>query len=370
VKKRPDKTPESRPVLIEVPKPVNQMTQVEKDAFVDEILDAIDGGIVESCPACKSKTGLREILYGLLDGPVDERKYAIGGCCISDNDPTVKCIECEWKGEFVNNIGPGPMIREQVKSSDSSVLERLQVEILLGIPKEKSKFAPLTAELEATWDQISKEAKEIEAMGGTIDIVSEIPDIEILAGRSVRTSTNKNPYHPYQVTFEGSSLLGKSNGVENFKIVHAKLSELRDKGLAKCYTRWCKACAMYGLKLENDVTGHFLKISFPNVIALAKKMEIDWNWERPESEWAKESGDPKKVFKSLVERKSKPVFYVRLESEEYVNMLLGGQSERSHSRFVWDSPEGISVKCADCEKWFALSEGRESHKCRVRPIKI
>lgn len=71
------------------------------------------------------------------------------------------------------------MIREQVKSSDSSVLERLQVEILLGIPKEKSKYAPLTAELEATWDQISKEAKEIEAMGGTIDIVSEIPDIEI-----------------------------------------------------------------------------------------------------------------------------------------------------------------------------------------------
>ena len=27
-----------------VPKPVTQMTQEEKDAFVDEILDAIDGG--------------------------------------------------------------------------------------------------------------------------------------------------------------------------------------------------------------------------------------------------------------------------------------------------------------------------------------
>ena len=34
----------SNPVFIEVPKPVNQMTQAEKDAFVDEILDAIDGG--------------------------------------------------------------------------------------------------------------------------------------------------------------------------------------------------------------------------------------------------------------------------------------------------------------------------------------
>jgi len=43
MKKKPDKVPENRPVLIEVPKPVNQMTQEEKDAFVDEILDAIDG---------------------------------------------------------------------------------------------------------------------------------------------------------------------------------------------------------------------------------------------------------------------------------------------------------------------------------------
>lgn len=305
---------------------------------------------MKSCPACKSESGLREIFYGYPDGPVDEKKYAIGGCCISDNDPTVKCIECGWKGEFVNQIGAGPMIRQQVKSSDSSVLERLQVEILLGIPKEKSKYAPLTAELSATWDKMVEEIKEIQASGGTVDIVSEIPEIEI-------------PYHPYQVVFEGSSLLGKSNGVENFKIAHAKLSELRDKGRAKCYTRWCKACTMYGLKLENDVIGHFLKISFPNVIALANKIEIDWKWERPDSDWAKENGDPRRAYKSLVERKSKPVFYVRLESEEYVNMLLGGQNKRSHSRFVWDSPEGLSVKCADCEEWFGLSEGRESHKC-------
>ena len=312
------------------------------------------------CPACKSKTGLREIFYGYPDGPVDEKKYAIGGCCISDNDPTIKCIECGWKGEFVNNLGPGPTVREEVKSSDSSVLERIQVEILLGISKEKSKYAPLTAELEATWDQIAKEAKEIEALGYTVDIVSEIPDIEIPAGLSMNTSTNKKLY---QVTFEGSSLLGESNGLENFEVAHARLSELRNKGRAKCYARWCKACTMYGLKLENDVTGHFLKISFPNVIALANEIEIDWSWERPESEWAKENGDPKKVYKSLVQRKSRPVFYVRLESEEYINKLLGGQSERSRSRFVWDSPEGISVKCADCGKWFALSEGRKSHNC-------
>ena len=43
MKKKPGKAPGNRPVLIEVPKPVSQMTQEEKDAFVDEILNAIDG---------------------------------------------------------------------------------------------------------------------------------------------------------------------------------------------------------------------------------------------------------------------------------------------------------------------------------------
>jgi hypothetical protein len=134
---------------------------------------------LKSCPSCKSKTGIREIIYGLPDGPVDENKYAIGGCCISDNDPTVKCIECGWKGEYENKIGASPMIREQLKSIDSSVLERLSVEITLGISKDASKYAPLTAELSASWDKMVEEIKQIKAMGYTIDIVSEIPSLEV-----------------------------------------------------------------------------------------------------------------------------------------------------------------------------------------------
>ena len=134
---------------------------------------------MKSCPACKSKTGLREILYGLADGPVDEKKYAIGGCCISDNDPTVKCIECGWKGEFVNKIGPVPMILESFHRVDTSVIERLSVEILLGVTKEKSKYAPLSVDLSASWDRMVEELKEIKTMGYTVDIVSEIPEIEI-----------------------------------------------------------------------------------------------------------------------------------------------------------------------------------------------
>ena len=113
------------------------------------------------------------------NGPVDEEKYSIGGCCISDNDPTLKCIECGWKGEFVNNIGPVPMILESLQRLDTSVLERFSVEILLGISKEESKYAPLSAELSVAWDRMVGEIKEIRAKGFTVDIVSEIPEIEI-----------------------------------------------------------------------------------------------------------------------------------------------------------------------------------------------
>jgi hypothetical protein len=61
---------------------------------------------MKSCPTCNSSSGLREIIYGMPDGPVDEEIYALGGCCVADNDPTLKCIDCGWKGENVNNA-PG-----------------------------------------------------------------------------------------------------------------------------------------------------------------------------------------------------------------------------------------------------------------------
>ena len=147
MKKKPNEAPRNRPVLIEVPKPVNQMSKKELDGFVDEILEAIDGqDPTTSCPRCSSKTGLREIFYGLPDGPVDENKYAIGGCCISDNDPTIKCIECGWKGENVNNApGLGKEIRmvglqDISKMSDSEIDSYAkQIWQKLAKPSERSK---------------------------------------------------------------------------------------------------------------------------------------------------------------------------------------------------------------------------------------
>ena len=45
------------------------------------------------CPNCRSKTGLRRVLYGMpmpskdpTQPLVDETKYVLGGCCISAND--------------------------------------------------------------------------------------------------------------------------------------------------------------------------------------------------------------------------------------------------------------------------------------------
>ena len=50
------------------------------------------------CPECGGKNGLREILYGLPDGPPDPKVYRLGGCCISDDDPELTCVSCGWQG--------------------------------------------------------------------------------------------------------------------------------------------------------------------------------------------------------------------------------------------------------------------------------
>jgi hypothetical protein len=50
------------------------------------------------CPGCGHKNGLRQILYGLPDGPPDPRVYRLGGCCISEDDPELTCVNCGWQG--------------------------------------------------------------------------------------------------------------------------------------------------------------------------------------------------------------------------------------------------------------------------------
>jgi len=53
----------------------------------------------QSCPACGSKR-IAEILYGMpvysskLQKEEKEGKIVIGGCCITDDDPTWQCQKC------------------------------------------------------------------------------------------------------------------------------------------------------------------------------------------------------------------------------------------------------------------------------------
>ena len=83
---------------------------------------------MKSCPTCNSSSGLREIIYGMPDGPVDEEMYAIGGCCVSDNVPTLKCVDCGWKGDNVNNApGLGREIR-MVELQDISKMNDAEID--------------------------------------------------------------------------------------------------------------------------------------------------------------------------------------------------------------------------------------------------
>jgi len=55
-------------------------------------------------------------------------------------------------------------------------VERMYLEILLGISQNKSLLQPLNAKEVAQWDLITKQVEEIRAKGGEFDIPNEIPN--------------------------------------------------------------------------------------------------------------------------------------------------------------------------------------------------
>lgn len=50
------------------------------------------------CPACKSKN-VASIEYGYPSSEaieqVEQKKIVLGGCCISDRDPSWRCMDCD-----------------------------------------------------------------------------------------------------------------------------------------------------------------------------------------------------------------------------------------------------------------------------------
>ena len=48
----------------------------------------------KKCPVCNSLNGVREFIYGMPSEEPDATKYVLGGCCISDDEPDYRCINC------------------------------------------------------------------------------------------------------------------------------------------------------------------------------------------------------------------------------------------------------------------------------------
>ena len=49
---------------------------------------------------------LQEIIYGLLDGPIEENKYTVGGYCISNSHPTIKWGICGDSNNLDTTVEP------------------------------------------------------------------------------------------------------------------------------------------------------------------------------------------------------------------------------------------------------------------------
>lgn len=57
-------------------------------------------------------------------------------------------------------------------------IERMLVEIDLGISQNDSALKPLSASEMAQWDRMAQQVAEIKAKGGEIEIPSETPDFQ------------------------------------------------------------------------------------------------------------------------------------------------------------------------------------------------
>ena len=55
-------------------------------------------------------------------------------------------------------------------------IERMYLEILLGMSQNKSLLQPLSDKEMAQWDLITKQVEEIRAKGGEFEIPNEIPE--------------------------------------------------------------------------------------------------------------------------------------------------------------------------------------------------
>lgn len=52
-----------------------------------------------SCPSCAIVGGLKRIVFGMPTKEFDFERFISGGCCISEDDPEIGCVNCGWAGK-------------------------------------------------------------------------------------------------------------------------------------------------------------------------------------------------------------------------------------------------------------------------------
>jgi hypothetical protein len=52
----------------------------------------------QSCPQCAEIGSLRQVVFGLLAKPLDEKRYISAGCTLNGDDPDLRCKACDWTG--------------------------------------------------------------------------------------------------------------------------------------------------------------------------------------------------------------------------------------------------------------------------------
>lgn len=51
-----------------------------------------------SCPSCLSDQIVRTILWGMPYEEPDPSEFVMGGCCVEEDMPEMRCIKCGWQG--------------------------------------------------------------------------------------------------------------------------------------------------------------------------------------------------------------------------------------------------------------------------------
>jgi len=127
----------------------------------------------------------------------------------------------------------------------------------------------------------------------------------------------------YEVTVRGAGLFGFAYGKNTFEKTLSLLNEIHSKRPLKCRPNWCRSCSLYQLNLNESLVYHVIQISMSNARKIVGFGSFIWEWSNPEGEFAKGKTSAEAYWKELSETRSKPVFYIRIMSEEYAEFLLG-----------------------------------------------